>query len=85
MGMRITTNNMQTTQNTDPKKLEVLPIYRSDVFINPFDSLNPYTLNTTQMGPHVTYSPTGGYMNNGGFIKFIKGNTTLTEATQITR
>ena len=37
------------------------------------------------MGPHVKYSPTGGYMNNGGFISFIKGNTTLTEATSITK
>jgi hypothetical protein len=47
MGMRVTTNNMQTTKNDDPKKLEVLPIYRSDVFINAFDSLNPASLNTT--------------------------------------
>ena len=47
MGMRVTTNNMQTIKNTDPKKLEVLPIYRSDVFINAFDSLNPASLNTT--------------------------------------
>jgi hypothetical protein len=47
MGMRVTTNNMQTTQNTDPKKVEVLPVYRSDSFITAFDSLNPATLNTT--------------------------------------
>jgi len=37
------------------------------------------------MGPHVKYNSTGGYMNNGGFIKFIKGNTTLTEAMTITK
>ena len=47
MGMRITTNNMQVTQNTDPKKIEVLPIYRSDIFTTAFDSLNPTSLNTT--------------------------------------
>lgn len=85
MGMRITTNNMQVTQNTDPKKIEVLPVYRSDIFTTAFDSLNPASLNTTQMGPHVKYNSTGGYMNNGGFIKFIKGNTTLTEAMTITK
>lgn len=85
MGMRITTNNMQITQNTDPKKLEVLPNYRSDIFITAFDSLDPASLNKTQMGPHVQYNATGGYKNNGGFIKFIKGNTTLTEAASITK
>lgn len=47
MGMRITTNNMQVTQNTDPKKIEVLPVYRSDIFTTAFDSLNPASLNTT--------------------------------------
>ncbi len=37
MGMRVTTNNMQVTKNTDPKKVEVLPVYRSDVFNSPSD------------------------------------------------
>jgi hypothetical protein len=70
MGMRVTTNNAQTTLNSDPSKIEVLPQYRTNVFNKPTDSFDPTTINISSPinNSDFQYQSSGGYRNQGGFV-----------------
>lgn len=80
-GMRITTFSAAHVELTDQSgySKKVLPTQRQ----KEFDDIDPGMVGINKTLPPYTYSENGGYMDRGGFVKFIKANTTQKEATGI--
>ena len=77
MGLRVTTNRAVRSKVREDD-YEVINLAKSNYFSWTDSKMS--NLNKTSF-PY-NYSEGGGYKNNGGFVMFIKGNTTLTEANK---
>lgn len=81
VGMRITVNHASSSENTDSQTKAVISRTRDSDFMKPNQEIKASSgINKTL--PGYTFQPSGGYMSRGGFVEFIRGNTSHAEVSE---